>query len=225
MRPAAPLAGRHIESELVLYSDLLAERQKQVQALVDDKIRNHQRWNLEYIDVTRQPLSEIVAEPNPENGFRTAHTQYLMTPPASQDGSDEDMLDAAAPNFETALAKFVGQPEDANDSVQPAYRRRIGRGNRLWIDRRGLKSASNPAVEQDVLDRWKYDSDDDEDPPMYEVDPWDVKLLQYRATIPYARTQPTPNSQQAQNAANVQTTNAAPRPAITSAGQATSPPT
>jgi enhancer of polycomb-like protein len=67
-----------------------------------------------------------------------------------------------------------------------AYRRRIGRLNRLWIDRRGM--ASPPLERNDDLmdDRWKYDqsSDDEEDQPMYELDPFDTRALKFRASIP-----------------------------------------
>jgi enhancer of polycomb-like protein len=66
----------------------------------------------------------------------------------------------------------------------PSFRRRIGRLNRLWIDRRGMANAAPKTEDADQSDRWKYDSDDDEDPPVYEVDPYDTRAIQYRSIIP-----------------------------------------
>ncbi len=74
-------------------------------------------------------------------------------------------------------------PEDDEPHAQASYRRRIGRGGLLWVDRRYVKVATR-ALESSVSDRWKYDQDDDDDQPVYEVDPYDTKALKFRSTIP-----------------------------------------
>jgi enhancer of polycomb-like protein len=123
--------------------------------------------------------------------FRPAKTQYLMTPPASESSESMD-VDEEAPEmmqvdkpehavFQFSAGSAQGEPLHLN---QPAFRRRIGRLNRLWIDRRGL-SVSKRTEPDDQSDRWKYDSDDEDDePPVYEVDPFDTRALRFRSTIP-----------------------------------------
>lgn len=95
-------------------------------------------------------------------------------------------MDLDKPQNPQPLFKFRGVVQDEQPRENPPlYRRRIGRLNRLWIDRRGLATPPGE-VSAEVLDRWKYDqsSDDEDDPPVYEVDPFDTRALKFRASIP-----------------------------------------
>lgn len=106
-----------------------------------------------------------------------------MTPPSSVTSDSLDQGSPVADKSETAMLRFASPPPDDEPRGQPAYRRRIGRGGRLWIDRRGM-SAGTRSLDADVADRFKYDHDDDDEPPTYEYDPYDLKALKFRATIP-----------------------------------------
>jgi len=121
-----------------------------------------------------------------EAGFRpaTAQYQYLMTPPSSVTSETFDQHSPSLEKSETFALGYNSPSEEDEPRGQPAYRRRIGRGGRLWIDRRGMSCAARLA-EATVSDRWKYDQDDDDEQPVYEVDPYDTKALRFRATIPY----------------------------------------
>ncbi|ODA78374.1 hypothetical protein RJ55_05755 [Drechmeria coniospora] len=189
LRPPVRSDGRTLEQELVLLSDLLTQKEKELREEIESKVQNHRRWNQNHIDLTRDPLSPV-KEQGTELKFRPAMTQYLMTPPASTSSEsmevDDDAVDAMAvdrpdpPVFHFKAGDLGGDHATTN---QPSFRRRIGRLNRLWIDRRGLSTP--PREVTDYSDRWKYDSDDDEvDPPVYEVDPFDTRALKFRATIP-----------------------------------------
>ncbi len=95
-------------------------------------------------------------------------------------------MDLDKPENPQPVFKFRGVArDDESRTSPPAYRRRIGRLNRLWIDRRGMASPPRE-VSAEVLDRWKYDqsSEDEDEPPMYEVDPFDTNALRFRASIP-----------------------------------------
>tara|TARA_R110002060_G_scaffold44129_2_gene55570 strand:+ start:802 stop:1092 length:291 start_codon:yes stop_codon:yes gene_type:complete len=46
-------------------------------------------------------------------------------------------------------------------------------------------TAPQKGVDTEISDRWKYDHDDDDEQPVYEVDPYDTKALRFRATIPF----------------------------------------
>ncbi|KAM0255207.1 hypothetical protein ACHAQJ_005971 [Trichoderma viride] len=192
--------GRSHEQDLVLLSDQLAEKENELRSEIETKVQNHRRWNQNHIDLTRDPLSPV-KELGMELKFRPAKTQYLMTPPASNSAESMDIDDDAPepmqldkpelPVFQFRGADFGETPQTS----QPAFRRRIGRLQRLWIDRRGLSTPSRTDTYENS-DRWKYDSDsDDDEPHVYEVDPFDTRALKFRATIPLSpyifRARPT----------------------------------
>ena len=182
--------GRSVEQDLVLLSDQLAQKENELRDEIENKIQNHRRWNQNHIDLTRAPLSPV-KEQGMELKFRPAKTQYLMTPPASISSEEMDVDDVTVVPMQVdkheqpPVFQFKsGVSQEPSQGTQPSFRRRIGRLQRLWIDRRGMATPPRPGGE--YSDRWKYDSDDDDvdDPPVYEVDPFDTRALKFRATIP-----------------------------------------
>jgi enhancer of polycomb-like protein len=185
--------GRTLDADLVTLAEKLAEKENLLRVDIETKVANHRRWNTNHIDLTRGPLSPV-KEQGMELKFRPAKTQYLMTPPASEssesmeideDGGDPMQVDKPEQSvFQFKAGTAPGEPLQLGQLNQPAFRRRIGRLNRLWIDRRGI-SASKMMEQDDHTDRWRYDSDDDDDePPVYEIDPFDTRALRFRSTIP-----------------------------------------
>lgn len=182
--------GRTLEQELVLLSDLLTQKEKELREDIESKVQNHRRWNHNHIDLTRDPLSPV-KEHGTELKFRPAKTQYLMTPPASISSEsmevDEDAPEPMAVDTREThpvfLFKAGGIASEQPQTNLPSFRRRIGRLQRLWIDRRGM--ATPPRETNEYSDRWKYDSDDEHvEPPVYDIDPFDTRALKFRATIP-----------------------------------------
>lgn len=51
------------------------------------------------------------------------------------------------------------------------------------IDRRGMHLESREGVDDAIVDRFKYDRDDDDhdDAPVYLIDPYDISSMRYRA--------------------------------------------
>lgn len=191
--------GRSADQDLILLSDKRAEKENEFRADIELKVQNHRKWNQNYMDLTRDPLSPV-QEQGAELKFRQAKTQYLMTPPASEEEMDLDQ-DGAEPmdvdKQNPPIYQFKAGGAGYADSHQPAFRRRIGRLNRLWIDRRGLRTPPSER-ERGASDRWAYDSDsDDDEPPVYEVDPFDIRAIKFRATVPLNpylfRRPPDPN--------------------------------
>ncbi|KFA75457.1 hypothetical protein S40288_01200 [Stachybotrys chartarum IBT 40288] len=180
--------GRSIEADFVTLDEKLAEKEKLWRLELETKVASHRRWNQNHLDLTIDRLPPI-REPANQVKFRHAKTQYLMTPPASESSESMDVDEDApqpmdidrstAPVFQfSAGSSSSGQLKQ----LQPAFRRRIGRLNRLWIDRRGM---ATPVFANDSKsDRWKYDSDSEEDPPVYEMDPFDTRALNFRSCIP-----------------------------------------
>jgi enhancer of polycomb-like protein len=182
--PARP-DGRPLDADLVLLSDVIAQKENLLQREIDEKTQQHRKWNANHIDLTREPLSPVNGH-GPDTGFRpaTAQYQYLMTPPSSVTSETFEQPSLVQENTEPAKFRFDSPEEDDNRS-RPAYRRRIGRGGRLWIDRRGMSSSVKTLDDEIRADRYKFDEDDDDEQPVYEMDPYDIRALKFRATIPF----------------------------------------
>lgn len=152
-----------------------------------NKVQNHQNWNRNHVDLTKGPLSPV-GSPT-QQPFRAAQAQYLLTPPASS--VSHESLEEPEPmdldeEFPSAMVHFKGAPMDDNsppELMQYRYRRRIGRLNRMWIDRR--PTVKLPARADLESDRWKYDQSDSEDEQdRHQIDPYDTRCIRFRATIP-----------------------------------------
>lgn len=176
--------GRALDADLIQLSDLIAQKENLLQAEIEEQAEKHRKWNLNHVDLTRGPLSPVNGQ---ETSFRPAKakTSYLMTPPSSV---TSESFDQASPILEKpepfGFQYRSASPAEEEPRGQPAYRRRIGRGGRLWIDRKGMSGVIKGA-DNGTSDRWKYDQDDDDEQPSYELDPYDTKALKFRATIPF----------------------------------------
>lgn len=51
------------------------------------------------------------------------------------------------------------------------------------IDRRGMHLSSKEGIDATVLDRFKYDQDDEDDEAIFLVDPYNVFSMRYRASF------------------------------------------
>lgn len=178
---------RVAEPDLVLLEDKIAEKENELRMDLENKVLYHRKWNQDYVDLTQGPLSPVDDHRMEGLRFRPARTQYLMTPPASSASDsmdvDEEPESPVADKRPPVFQFMAGGEKGLSDyHRQPAFRRRIGRLGRLWIDRRGL--GVSPGSLDDSSDRWKYDSDDDETTPVYEVDPFNTTALRFRSTIP-----------------------------------------
>ena len=186
--------------------DTLKERENEMRADVIKRIENHRRWNENHVDLTSESLKPV-KDWSEGAGFRPATTQYLMTPPASESSRDDEPmameLDEPEMPHSNAVFQFKGMPSVENDTDTPTpgmqFRRRIGRLNRLWIDRKRVTPSPSPeppsffgeAMQVDTTqDRWKYDEDSDDEPEVYRIDPYDSLALKFRSSIPLSIAYP-----------------------------------
>jgi len=287
--------------ELQLLSDWLQVREQRQVEEIKHKIAQHTNWNLEYVDMTRAPLTPPPPDGGIVGGFRAARTEYLPTPPASiaseeHKGLDEfgkSGMDKPAPDGlsdighkqrdrdvvmggmggptppsekEVLSAGVLGvtpetsrnespaemseKPGNVNEQAvdrvkplpvrvkyaapdsdaaskarSPAFRRRMGRGGRMFIDRRHLHRAVTPESDSEeeedgsdmiltaslARDRFKFDNDSDDDAnddPNYVnkvmLDPldWQSMLLRAQYSISWQANQTS--AQQAQLERNKQ---------------------
>ncbi|KAJ0413873.1 enhancer of polycomb-like-domain-containing protein [Aspergillus carlsbadensis] len=192
--------GTQAAEDLQLLETFQAEKENEILRDIKANIAKHIKWNEGYVDFTRAPLS-----PSPDRtfdaSFRPAITTQLPTPPSSASSEHimDTSLDTPGPiSFRDKLAAHaLITREDANKI--PSFRRRIGRGGRLLIDRRNL--ASNCKVELDPwkADRFKYDQEDSDEDLDYEMEQYDIQLMQNRAImLAKARDQAHAQAQAAQ---------------------------
>jgi len=174
--------GRSLDADLVHLSDLQEEKENDLRRKIDEKALMHRKWNDEHVDLTREPLSPIQGQ-GPEMSFRPATAQYqYLTPPSSVTSESLEQSFPVPEKPEPVVARYSSPPQEDEPRGQPAYRRRVGRLGRLWIDRRGMAPA--PRNDDETMsDRWKYDQDDDDEQPVYELDPYDIDALRYRSTM------------------------------------------
>ncbi|KAI2670397.1 hypothetical protein CBS147317_9363 [Penicillium roqueforti] len=194
-RPNAPQlrmplkAGQGAE-DLQLLEDVQAEKENEILRDIKQNITKHIKWNEGYVDHTRAPLS-----PSPERTFdvatfRPAFTAQLPTPPSSESsGEMETSLDVTSPLF--SKDKRASHDMEMHDVPHrmPSFRRRVGRGGRLMIDRRNMGANK---VEMDPLkaDRFKFDQEDSDEDHDYDTDAYSIQIMQHRAiTMAKAREQ------------------------------------
>jgi enhancer of polycomb-like protein len=180
--------SRSAESDLVLLSDILAEKENMLQQEIEARLAQYKKWSEVYVDLTRAPLTPVTEE-NTKTSFRPAMAEYLPTPPASI--SSDHMGDAAADDASPTNCKddlitvrYASSLRDGPSQSQPSFRRRFGRGGRLMIDRRGMRLRPMEVLDDVLVDRFMFDHDDDDDEiPVYGIDPFDIARMRYRAKI------------------------------------------
>lgn len=152
---------------------------------MEDLASKHRNWNKGWRDETWRPLTPP-QEQAPRSSFRAATTYTLPTPPPSiaSEGSGEPMdVDEPTPkilNKGSVMDQYASPPLEAPVESQRSYRRRIARGGRLVIDRRGMKRPFQEDADERVLDRYKYDRESSEDDEVYPYDPYDNAHIRFR---------------------------------------------
>ncbi|KIW09499.1 uncharacterized protein PV09_00376 [Verruconis gallopava] len=241
--PKIPLSarsdGRFPESDLVQLHEDKARKQAEIDHMIQESMSKHRAWNNDWVDQTWRPITPPLETANGgRNPFRDAVTKFLPTPPESiSEGEDVNMIDGGrTPNpYSEKEAKsklpirFESPPVETGSTHgmtlrRPSYRRRLGRGGRLFIDRRGLKrpgmddeehftrskrqrleedgythplmSPPLSAAEERERDRAAYDIDSDEETDIYRTDPFDDWNIRYRIAFGYSSNRPPNQDQQ-----------------------------
>lgn len=162
--PMVPGSG----PELRTLEDLLAAKEREMEKEIQTNVDKHIRWNEGFVDKTMAPLTpELDREhPEPDDHFREAMAAsvYLPTPPASisddesyprVEGADVTMKDVPRP---PTPIRYATPPSEDQGVQMPSFRRRMGRGGRIMIDRKLPRPRRDPTTD----DRFRFDSDDDD---------------------------------------------------------------
>ncbi|KAM5452101.1 Enhancer of polycomb-like protein 1 [Microsporum audouinii] len=170
--------------DLQLLEDVQADKENDILREIKQNVAKHAKWNEGYVDITRAPLTPTTPQ-GFEAEFRPAIThEYLPTPPTSE--SSERMRDVHGTlplETQWSALRQSSPSEDDSNRPTPSFRRRVGRGGRVLIDRRNLALRNKDGVDPIKLDRFKYDRDDDDMDIVYEKDEFDIQIMQHRAYL------------------------------------------
>ena len=174
---------------MVLLEDVLAENEKQIRDEIEMRILQQKKRNKGYIDATRAPLTPPL-EDTTTSTFRTATTEYLPTPPASiSSETSGELVTHTESSIQTkendVTFRYASPSNDGPYGSQPSFRRRVGRGGRLMIDRRNMRVQPKDDLDDRIIDRLKFDTEEDEDEDMstYLVDHYGISSMHFRAKM------------------------------------------
>jgi enhancer of polycomb-like protein len=177
------------DTGLHLLSEDRAKRESEVNAIIADSMVKHKTWNHAYVDNTWRPITPPL-ESGFKNSFREAITEYLPTPPASSSEEHADGQRGGArgkPADQPQIPFRYASPPIETATPGVSFRRRVGRGGRLWIDRRGLsrkrKWEDDNVVDDAVLERYEFDVESDDEPEIYMMDPYDSFHMKHRVEL------------------------------------------
>ena len=181
--------GRAAETDLFLLQDTLREKENNITKDIEQRLAGHRAWLNQYPDLTMKPLAPSTRQQS-TSAYRVAVVQYLPSPPASvsagspRETSPTETGFPDGPKEDPVEIRYRTPPVTERDHEPPSYRRRIGRGGRLMIDRRGFRLQSKQGIDSKVLDRFRFDRDDEDDEvPVFNVDLYDQWSIQYRAAL------------------------------------------
>ncbi|WEW61953.1 Enhancer of polycomb-like protein 1 [Emydomyces testavorans] len=180
VRPAGQLTD-----ELRTLEDVQADKENEISRDIKQNVIKHAKWNEGYVDMTRAPLTPKPPQQSFDSSdFRPAITEYLPTPPTSE-SSDlmQDVSKEGASDKFSVIHKTTTTSDEQSRRGMPCFRRRIGRGGRMMIDRRNLPFRSRNDIDPVQLDRFKYDQDDEDLDPVYERDEFNIQIMQHRAYL------------------------------------------
>ncbi|KAJ5107663.1 Enhancer of polycomb-like protein 1 [Penicillium angulare] len=197
-RPNAPQlrmplkGGLQGAEDLQLLEDVQAEKENEILRDIKANITKHIKWNEGYVDHTRAPLSPSPERTFDATAFRPAFTAQLPTPPSSESSGDmmDTSLDVTSPLFsrDKLASRAMEMHEEPNR--MPSFRRRVGRGGRLMIDRRNFAARCKIDMDPFKADRFKFDQEDSDEESVFETDGFSIQIMQHRAiTMAKAREQ------------------------------------
>lgn len=172
------------ENDLVRYEDVLAQRKAKLGAHIEEKLTVRARHNVGFEDFTEEPYQPPKTLDVPSAFFQPAELVHLPTPsPTPSPGSSpRESSPLGFDKLDTIMEEAPALASSPEPTIR--YRRRVGRGGRIIIDRRMTRRVATPEdVDEVIKDRFKFDHSDEEENPVYELNPYSEELLRFRARL------------------------------------------
>ncbi|KAL9090164.1 MAG: hypothetical protein Q9165_005444 [Trypethelium subeluteriae] len=110
LRPPMRPDGRPPDTEIVSLDDQKAEKQRMIDRSVEERITQHQNWNVGFHDLTWRPLTPPLEPSN--NGFQTVIvTDHALPSPPPSTEEDMDIDGAGAPSKPTEPDEPIEPPD------------------------------------------------------------------------------------------------------------------
>ncbi|KAF2004429.1 hypothetical protein P154DRAFT_519302 [Amniculicola lignicola CBS 123094] len=189
--------GRILDSDLIYLEDQKAKKDQMIDGFIEENLMKHQKWNVGWVDQTWRPITPPLETAVAKSEFRAVHISsesQLLTPPPSLpeentgeqgDPMEVDQSEKQIEPRRSARIRYATPPEDIPFQEQDRFRRRLGRGGRIMMDRRGVKRPLDGVeeVECRVADRYKFSGEESEDDQIYPIDWTDNLHIRYRIMI------------------------------------------
>ncbi|KAK2749438.1 Enhancer of polycomb-like protein 1 [Myotisia sp. PD_48] len=185
LRAPARTTGQ-IGEDMQLLEDVQADKENDIQREIKQNIAKHAKWNEGYVDLTRAPLTPPPQDPFDAEFLPAVTHEYLPTPPTSVSSDRVRDQSRDLTTFETQWSWCRQSPTPSEEEFSrqiPCFRRRVGRGGRIFVDRRNLPIRNKSDIDPIKLDRFKYDRDEDDMDLVYEKDEFDIQIMQHRAYL------------------------------------------
>ncbi|KAI5783735.1 enhancer of polycomb-like-domain-containing protein [Pyronema domesticum] len=182
--------GKPPDADLRHLSTLRAEEEKRRLEKYNQlrKLRPLSKYPL--LDVTHDTLgmhmpSATVTTPPPTK-YCNVQTFYLPSPPNSAESLPSSPIEESPSENSPQVSIVQASPSKTSQDV-PSFRRRVGRGGRILIDRRGRSTPTTPMdIDPVMADRMKYDHDDEDSEAQHHeimVDPSSALQIKFRARL------------------------------------------
>ena len=200
-KPAPLRSDGRVESEGPNLEYDRAKVTESIEQKLEEMMTKHHHWNVNRVDDTWRPITPPLDPPSARSTYRPAFTSTELTAHSVAAADTDAMEIEPVEDAHISRVRFVTPPDEMPRKEQPRFRRRLGRGGRLWVDRKGLKRkaadcglGARDADEPDkkrarldmaerVADRYKFDHDDSTDDELYPVDWTDFGHTAYRVTL------------------------------------------
>ena len=189
------------DNDLIQLADVQEEAAAIMQRAVDTKIGKHREWNRGFLDQTWNPITPPLESSSMAGYLPRVEEFQLPTPPASlrsesiADGmKGVDMKDVDLPTpvsdqdkemLSRTMFRFASPLPEQSAQDGPAYRRRYGRGGRLYIEERWPRKTPVVASSGVVYDS---EGESEDESVVYPLDYYDTLSLNYRASLLSSRT-------------------------------------
>ena len=183
-----PLVRGGPGDDLRTLEEVHAEKEKAINREIQQNVEKHIKWNEGYMDKTTAPLTPLANKP--DVGYRQAMSaaEYLPTPPASvsDEGSSIELVEDELPprkQLATTSFRYASPPADDSPVSMPSFRRRVGRGGRMMIDRKMPYRPKSMQTES-TAERFRFDSDDEDVEEVTSADDQDTfHMMTHRAYL------------------------------------------
>lgn len=163
-------------------TDAIQKREKEIAQQINSSVSQHDRWNRTFVDETLAALYNLMSPEDmflPPDARKRASSDFVSvkiektqqpTPPESvvADSASEDDMALEPPADSQVHVRWAQPLEQKAAFPNGRFRRRVGRGGRVMLDRHNLRPRSKASAGSRFA--FDHDSGDESDPMEVDLD-------------------------------------------------------